>query len=261
MARPIKNGVDYFPKDTDFYYDDKVRLLRSRTGAKGMYIFDYILCEIYRQNGYFLKWDKDRCLLMADAMGCGCSPENISEVISVCVKVGLFDKGVLDSDGILTSAGIQRRYIRMFNSRDYIVIYKEYWLLDMSNKKDVPAGVLNKLTIKSVFGTENPEKNTENPEKNTGNTQSKIEGINIPQRESYGKTHPTLSEVKAFFSAEGLSSNPDIFFNHYEALGWKNVYNWKAKAKEWSLREKNRKNDNYGSYDLDKYEEFLNRKD
>ena len=29
MARPLKDGVDYFPKDTDFYADDKVRLLRA----------------------------------------------------------------------------------------------------------------------------------------------------------------------------------------------------------------------------------------
>ena len=74
----------------------------------------------------------------------------------------------------------------------------------MSNKKDVSAGVLNKLTIKSVFGTENPEKNT-------GNTQIKIEGINIPQRESYGKTHPTLSEVKAFFLPTAYNQIPIYF--------------------------------------------------
>lgn len=32
MARPLKDGVDYFPKDTDFYADDKVRLLRAEFG-------------------------------------------------------------------------------------------------------------------------------------------------------------------------------------------------------------------------------------
>ena len=47
MARPLKDGVDYFPKDTDFYADDKVRLLRAEFGSKGMYLLDYILCDLY----------------------------------------------------------------------------------------------------------------------------------------------------------------------------------------------------------------------
>lgn len=50
MARPIKDGVDYFPKDTDFYQDDKVRLLRARFGPKGMYLLDYISAR------YMAKW-------------------------------------------------------------------------------------------------------------------------------------------------------------------------------------------------------------
>ena len=50
MARPLKDGVDYFPKDTDFYADDKVRLLRAEFGSKGMYLLDYILCDLYGKN-------------------------------------------------------------------------------------------------------------------------------------------------------------------------------------------------------------------
>ena len=51
MARPLKDGVDYFPKETDFYADDKVRLLRAEFGSKGMYLLDYILCDLYGKNG------------------------------------------------------------------------------------------------------------------------------------------------------------------------------------------------------------------
>ena len=64
MARPYKDGASYFPKDTDFYYDDKVRLIRAEFGAKGMYLLDYLLCELYRQDGYYMKWDSDRCALV-----------------------------------------------------------------------------------------------------------------------------------------------------------------------------------------------------
>ena len=173
MARPIKDGVEYFPKDTDFYSDDKIRLLRAEFGAKGMYVLDYLLCDLYGKNGYFTKWDKSKCLLVSDGAGCGCSPEYIEELISGCVRCSFFDKRVFDLFGVLTSQGIQRRYIRMFNSRDEIQIIKEYWLLDSSVKKDVPASVLGKIVFKTLKSTGNPDKSTGNPDKSTGNTQSK----------------------------------------------------------------------------------------
>ena len=63
MARPMQEGVGYFPKDTAFYQDDKVKLLRAEFGAKGMYLLDYILCELYGKDGYFMKWDRNKCYL------------------------------------------------------------------------------------------------------------------------------------------------------------------------------------------------------
>ena len=199
MARPIKDGVDYFPMDTDFYNDDKVRLLRAEFGAKGMYLLNFLLCEVYGKNGYFIKWDKNRCFLVSDGAGCDCSPNYISEFISGCLRCSFFDEGVFNAFGVLTSAGIQRRYIRMFNSRDEIRIIKEYWLLDIKSKNDVPAGVLNKLTFKKINCTENPDKNTENPDKNTENAQKekeskkKVKGTNVPN--SKGTSASGLSVV------------------------------------------------------------------
>ena len=109
MARPIKDGVIYYPKDTDFYHDDKIRLIRSEFGAKGMYIIDYLLCELYGKNGYFLKWDDDICSLVSDDAGCGCDPETIKQIVQGCLRRSFFDKRVFEMFGVLTSAGIQRR--------------------------------------------------------------------------------------------------------------------------------------------------------
>ena len=74
MARPIKDGIDYFPLDVDFFQDDKIRLLKAEFGAKGITILVALLCDIYRTNGYYKVWDNDACLLMADAVGCGIVP-------------------------------------------------------------------------------------------------------------------------------------------------------------------------------------------
>ena len=34
MARPFKAGADYFPMDTDFFQDRKIKLVRGNFGAK-----------------------------------------------------------------------------------------------------------------------------------------------------------------------------------------------------------------------------------
>lgn len=87
MARPLKDGVDYFPKDTSFYNDDKVRLLRGEFGVMGMYVLDYLLCEIYGKNGYFLPWDSNKPILIAEAAGAKLTHNDISEVVSGCTVI------------------------------------------------------------------------------------------------------------------------------------------------------------------------------
>ena len=53
MARPPKQGLDYFPKDMDFYHDYKIMDLLEKYGPVGTIIYDVILTEIYRK-GYYL---------------------------------------------------------------------------------------------------------------------------------------------------------------------------------------------------------------
>ena len=176
MARPLKDGVIYFPKDTDFYSDDKVRILRAEFGAKGMYLLDYILCEIYGKNGYYIKWDDRRCFLVSDGAGCGCSPEFIKEFIAGCLRCSFFDQRVFKVFGVLTSLGVQSRYIRMFNGRDTIRLIKEYCLL---NFQEIPVSILNKVALKSVSCKENPVSCKENPDKSKDNSQIKLNEIKI----------------------------------------------------------------------------------
>ena len=263
MARPIKDGVDYFPMDTGFYKnDDKVRLLRAEFGAKGMYLLNYLLCEIYGQNGYFLKWDNNKCFLVSDGAGCGCNPEFISEFISGALRCSLFDERVFKVFGVLTSAGIQRRYLRMLNSRDYIVIFQEYWLLDVNDKKDVPTGVLNKLAFKKVSCKGNGFKNKGNSVKTKGNTQSKGKDTIISQRESKrNNAPPSLKEIEDFCSQENIKINSKKFYYYYNSKNWIGIYDWKSKIREWSVTEKQDINSEYGAYNIDLYETMLNNKE
>ena len=226
MARPIKDGVDYFPKDTTFYSDDKVRLLRAEFGAKGMYLLDYILCEIYGKNGYFMQWDRCRCYLVSDGAGCGCDPQFVEEFVAGCVRCSFFDKRVFDLFGVLTSSGIQRRYVRMFNGRDEIAMKEDYFLLDTSSKKDVPVSSLNKLRLISNKSTENPDKSTENPDKSTENQQSKVKKSKVKEnkgKETVCAETETASAPKPLFPI--LLNDGSLFgFTKEQIAEWEELY-------------------------------------
>jgi hypothetical protein len=111
MARPIKESLNYFPLDTGFFGDRKIKRLLKTFGGKGTTIYTFLLCEIYRENGYFLKWDDHYPEDIADALGAGFTPSLVSEVLSLCLKIDLLDNNLFGSFSILTSAGIQKRYV------------------------------------------------------------------------------------------------------------------------------------------------------
>lgn len=173
MARPVKDGIDYFPLDTDFLIDDKIRLIKAEFGAKGILILIALFCDIYRTTGYYKVWSEDACFLMADAVGCGCAPENIRQVVLGCLRRSIFDNGVFKVFGILTSAGIQRRYLRAVSTRDSISMIREYWLLDENNKKDVQPSVLKKIAFLSINSKKTPVSLEETPDNLQINPQSK----------------------------------------------------------------------------------------
>ena len=110
MARPRKIGLDYFPLDVDFFEDDKIRLIEAEFGTKGVCVAIRLLCKVYK-NGYFYQWGGDECLLLSKQIGDGIVPNLGEEIVKGLVRRSFFDKGVFDSFRILTSRGIQRRYI------------------------------------------------------------------------------------------------------------------------------------------------------
>lgn len=108
MGRPVKKGLVYFYNDVDFYQDIKIRKLIRRKGGQAATVYHILLCEIYRQ-GYYLQWDDDIPFLIMEV--CGFDETYIKDVIDYCIQVGLFDKHLYDEDGVLTSIGIQERYL------------------------------------------------------------------------------------------------------------------------------------------------------
>ncbi len=111
---------------------------------------------------------------MSDSVGCGCSPDFIQEVLQGCVRRSIFDDRVFDMFNVLTSAGIQKRYLNAISERKNISIIKDYLLVDLSDEKVCPPGTLKRLTLNSI----NPPIKSVNPPINLikppNNPQSKV---------------------------------------------------------------------------------------
>lgn len=263
MARPTRDGIDYFSFDTDFFADDKIKLIRGEFGAKGLLILIYLFCEIYRGEGYYKVWDEDSCMLVSDGASCGCTPDFTSQVVQRCVKRSLFDDKLFNVHGILTSPGIQRRYLRACAARDEIRIRQEYWLLDVNNKKDVPAATLKKITFVSESSEKTPVTLKKTPVFSEINPQSKVKESKGKKRErrSACAAAPSLDEVKGFFI--GRPGDPERFWHYYSATGWtvhgEPVTNWRALAENWIRNERSKPKPetvHTPSYDLEEYENF-----
>ncbi len=149
MARPRKQGIDYFPFDVDFFEDDKVALIEAEFGVKGVVVAIRLLCKIYKTNGYYYQWGEDECLLLSKQLGAGFVPNLVKEILAGLIRRSFFDKGVFDSFGILTSVGIQRRYLEAIKGRTSAKPLSDIWLLDSEKE----------------FSTEKPSFSTEKCDK------------------------------------------------------------------------------------------------
>lgn len=127
MSRPIKIGFDYFPFDVDFFSDIRIRKLTKSQGGKAVTVYALLLCLIYK-NGYYIRWDKELPFIISEQTGY--EEVYIREVIKYCRTIGLFSDEVFLSDNILTSKGIQKRYLQMCASAKRKGDVTDYCLID-----------------------------------------------------------------------------------------------------------------------------------
>ena len=144
MARAVGNGLRYFPKDVDYYMDDRIMDLLDAYGPLGQTVYDVMLTMVYRE-GYYLEMSPDR-LARQIIRWIGSqwveSREKVVEVLGFIAEVGLVDKA-LYRQGVITSAAIQRRYDEVAARRK--TDRSKYWLLEAE-----PAAETETIAAKSA---------------------------------------------------------------------------------------------------------------
>ena len=163
MARQKKQGIDYFSLDCDFFSDKKIKILKARYGADGITIYLYLLCEIYR-NGYYIIVDDDFYYIMSDDLNMNC--DKLKQVLTFLLERSMFDKQLFQSDAVLTSAGIQRRFQLAVKTRakKNPIEVERFWLLKKEETEPF---------IKVTLFNGNSEKKENNSKKNNDNSQEK----------------------------------------------------------------------------------------
>ena len=265
MARS-KSGLDYFSFDIDFFNDQKIEFVSAKYGELGELIAIKLLCKIYRE-GYYLKWGEDECLLFSKKAGEDISKELAKNVIDELLKRGFFNKNLYDKYSILTSKGIQKRFLEAAKRRKEIVFFKEYFLLNGHNVYISPQNV-NIITknvdireqskvkeskvkkskeIKELVNT--PFNQSQEPEKKKA---SNIEydwdnhywiGIADDQFESWQKKFPDLSVAMIINDAMITEFKKDPKKYREQAEGYYKgnyqfmIYDWLERRMKWKVEE------------------------
>lgn len=208
MARPLKNGLDYYPLNVDFFSDIKVRRLLKAGGSQSISILIALLGNIYRDEGYYMRWDNDMTFLIADLVGV--TEGAVMETVNKAVLIGFFHAGLFERYKILTSKGIQARYLEAVSRRRQVFLIKNYLLLDVN--------VYNNVVLDDVIDDNNSVNVYNNSVNVDRSTQSKVKESKVKE----SKVVNTLSGNPTLDAKKNLVAEVVEFLNqqtgaHYRA--------------------------------------------
>lgn len=214
MGRLIKEGLDYFPKDADFYRDRKIRALIGRFGADGAILYDYILCEVYGDKGYYTAVDDEFADIAAADLGM--SPEKIGLILDYLLnKSMLLDGTLFKTVKVLTSHGIQTRYqeaVRRRAQNRGVEVSGKLWLL---NEAETESFIKvrhdeNKLAInedKCAINEDKCANNFQSKGKESKGKERKVKGVAPPLRGS-AALNEAFEKWLAYKREKGQSYKP-----------------------------------------------------
>ena len=177
MARPQKQGLDYFALDVNM--GDEVELIEAEHGMVGFAVLIKMFQKIYRE-GYFYEWNEKNQLLFSNR---SCIDKNkIISIIDDCIKWGIFDSNLYDKYKILTSRRIQEHYVAAVYKRVNVEIIEDYLLIDVYDRSNI---TLNRVS---------DDRNGDTTDiSDLQNTQSKVNKIKVNEIKVYNTIFETYN--------------------------------------------------------------------
>jgi len=175
VGRPIKEGLSYFPLDTDIESNRKIRLFRSDLAKddrlSGFGIFVLVLVRIYGGKGYYILWDEDQKKMFCDELNIEINAVN--NVINACINRGLFNKEKYEKYHVLTSSEIQQRFLGAVGRRKCIHVVDNYWINDDT-----------KRVIDNINGINAGKKYTKEKKRNSNGINAYKNAVNVDIKDS-----------------------------------------------------------------------------
>ncbi len=164
MARPQKDGLDYFPLNV--VMDDEIKLIDAKFGVAGFGVLVKVWQIIY-DHGYYALWTERELLLYKSRINADIN--FINEVINECLQWGIFSKEMYDKYSVLTSRGIQKRFFEATCRRQTVAITSEVLLMP------IPDNYKPQLIDLPIVNVNRNIKNADiNPKNADSGTQSKV---------------------------------------------------------------------------------------
>lgn len=120
MARPRKDGLDYYPMDVNFLGDIKVKKVIRSHGIQAVAVILHLLGTVYRDNGYYATYDDDILFITADELNL--EESYVKSVVEKLLEVDFFNRKQAEKNKVLTSIGIQERYRKATERRISVYI-------------------------------------------------------------------------------------------------------------------------------------------
>ncbi len=196
--------------DTD--WDRKMKLFKAKYKLEGIGLITELFKTIYSE-GYYYPWDEESKILFADEHNI--EEDRLSEMVDFAIEKGIFDNGIYSKYRILTSSGIQKRYLNSCLKRNQVAFCKEYLLIE-PQIPDWSKTEISMVSFKEVSDTGNSEKESLNPVIDSGSTQSKGKKIKVYKNKEY--VH--LAE----FLAEKIEENDPKHFHNKNKI--KKITSW-----------------------------------
>lgn len=132
MARPQKQGLDYFALDVNM--NDEVELIEAEHGIEGFAVLIKMFQKVYSE-GYFYEWNEKNQLLFSSRVSV--DRNKLINIVNDCIKWGIFNDKLYNKHKILTSRRIQEHYIAAVYKRVNVEMVKDYLLIDVFSKNNV----------------------------------------------------------------------------------------------------------------------------
>ena len=203
MARPTAKGVEYFPLNVNFINDLKVRKLLLSCGAEAITVLIYLLSTIYKDEGYYVEIHEDEIDLIA--LDVNVTPEFVLKVINKACEVRFFDVNLYNNFNILTSKGIQERYLKITERRKNSVVITQFNLINV----DINSVNVNNNSI-------NVDNNSVNVYKST---QSKVKKRKVQKSTEKSLSNDSVKNVYLTQTEERDCMNKKIYELYLNGIG------------------------------------------